>query len=882
MIKHKIRLSFLLAVISSFIMTNDSITQAVVAPPSQIAPSDGTTNVTTCGTNITVTPSNISHDGAYALSQYSQFNLLSGDKAIMVLPTGVNYYINRMDSTGNPFNINGNLETRLGSSTGIIGGHLVFISPNGIYMGPNAHISTGSLTATTAATTRIMTIDNIPVNLNEISPANFGSINLKSMSDNTNVITFENIASSTNSKIINNGTIQTKTYVLNPEISTINLIGGSIENNRTIGSADSIVNFEGLYYSYQTNIINLTTAKKVTYSASAIGEFNLDEEINETNKMGSIYLNPDSITQGSEVSIKSFAKSPTSNSSSGSMDNTAINIEGKVKGNGFNLGLETYPAHILINSMSSGSPSINIGGNNSKIQTNGSNSDISIIGKQVYIAGNNLLAPIDSTVSSSGNINVLSSDSANFIDNNIIRASNDINIKNDSGTVSFINTNPITHRTSLLASGKITVQSPDIRFKDSTLNANNIELGANDIQFRDSTLNANSLGINAQNDINIHTGTNLLATSGPINIHSKTGINISNATTTPSTTVLQTDGDINLLTDDGPVNISGLEAGAVSLTSNAGNINIKSLKETNTNGGKIRLTGDVSLIASNNITFTSEMPARISPNGNNISPTIQAGHTVIQVIKPPEGVRKVIIIPQSQPSGPMAAPSPPPAGPSGQPPVESTSTDAKAASNNSPEQSAELKSADTATNPKDNEKTVSDKKDDSPKSQNDNGKSENSKPQEQSADKDNGPKEKSNDMAQNAIPRNLESLDETKLANFYGKTFVDSMNSNSSKKNEYTADSSAVDDLAATGYHPVGLAGFLITVKTIEDNSKLSKGTPNSLTVNSIFAYRHPKTLDRIKRVKGELDLLKAEGKTTGIVNKQKYNQIMSSIKTAD
>lgn len=133
----------------------------------------------------------------------------------------------------------------------------------------------------------------------------------------------------------------------------------------------------------------------------------------------------------------------------------------------------------------------------------------------------------------------------------------------------------------------------------------------------------------------------------------------------------------------------------------------------------------------------------------------------------------------------------------------------------------------------------------------------------------------------NVPVNNIQGTDLSKFQNFYGKEFVDSINLNNSKKNEFVADTNAITSTIKTGYHPAGLIGFLISIKLLEDDSKHFSPHKDSLKMSSIFEYRHPKTVDRIKRVKKDVyKLLDNNHRHIGMLNQEKYNQVMSSIKT--
>jgi len=343
-------------------------------------------------TNITgnvITPSNISVDGKFALTRYSQFDLAAGDSAIMVLPfqggIQAQYYINRMESAVNPFNIYGNITSQL-ESTGLTGGHLIFLSPNGINIGPNATINTNALTLSTANNFKVHNTSGADTLIgNDIS-----GLNLKDLYDTTNVITYEDIANSVDSIISNEGTLGTS-----GSTTGVDILAGSIINDganaKIYGDKINLITAGTAKYNVGTNTYTLTGIPNVT-------DVSLEP-------LGGISILQDSIIQGNNIKLIS----KTETTSGLTTPNAAINIDGLIQADVLagNSGKIT-----LVSEQSSGLTTDTIGITristvaNASIIANGSNAEINIQGYNVNISddGSNILVP--NIINSGGNISI--------------------------------------------------------------------------------------------------------------------------------------------------------------------------------------------------------------------------------------------------------------------------------------------------------------------------------------------------------------------------------------------------------------------------------------------------------------------------------------------
>ena len=86
-----------------------------------------------------------------AFNNFSQFQVGNGDTVQLVVPTGANWLVNVVRD--GRVQVDGVLQTRLGSDAGAVGGNLLFIDRHGFGVGPNGRIDTGRLTFAAPSTT---------------------------------------------------------------------------------------------------------------------------------------------------------------------------------------------------------------------------------------------------------------------------------------------------------------------------------------------------------------------------------------------------------------------------------------------------------------------------------------------------------------------------------------------------------------------------------------------------------------------------------------------------------------------------------------------------------------------------------------------------------
>ncbi|MFH0701995.1 MAG: hypothetical protein V2B14_00450 [bacterium] len=469
-------------------------------PETVITASD---NTSITGSNIKVIQpgsDRISGDGKYAVSSYSQFDLKSGDKAIMVFPTGVQYYINRVNS--NPFNIDGEVEGRLGSQTGNIGGHLILASPHGINVGTSGIVSAGHIIMTTAGSIKVRDTGGADFNTDSINP----SVNLKDAYDPANVVTYDNIATYSDSKIINNGIIRTLSPQYSSNENSISLIGGAIESNGTIGSNNEYpVTIDSVIYDNKTDNVSLIAADKVEFKhIEGNPGYSLSREVPETGNMGYISLLNYSALEGNDIDVRSFAANPSAmNSSHYPQAGVAVNIEGLVEAKSFSDGAEISNGVVRLISQSTTSAQgydIRIGG-----QVTAGTEAISESNGYVNIGGRNVemsLSPYGRIISR-GNIEINASEDFYANDQTYIEARNNIQINADQ------NFN--------LINGSI------FSGENISINANNILISNDAVSADDSSISSDgNITLEASNNLTL-SGFSLLDSLETINL---TGNNI--------------------------------------------------------------------------------------------------------------------------------------------------------------------------------------------------------------------------------------------------------------------------------------------------------------------------------------------------------------------
>ena len=86
-----------------------------------------------------------------AFNNFSQFQVGNGDTVKLVVPTGANWLVNVVRD--GRVQVDGVLQSRLGSDAGAVGGNLLFIDRHGFGVGPNGRIDTGRLSFAAPSTT---------------------------------------------------------------------------------------------------------------------------------------------------------------------------------------------------------------------------------------------------------------------------------------------------------------------------------------------------------------------------------------------------------------------------------------------------------------------------------------------------------------------------------------------------------------------------------------------------------------------------------------------------------------------------------------------------------------------------------------------------------
>ncbi|OGI04467.1 MAG: hypothetical protein A2Y25_05900 [Candidatus Melainabacteria bacterium GWF2_37_15] len=934
---------FLIILVCFSVLLKSEKVYAADPASTNIVPTDGTTTVDTVtvpGSYI-VTPSTVS--GSYAISTYQYFDLDTGDTAIMVLPTGTSYYINRLDSGyTNPFNIYGNLISKLGTYDGATGGHIIFINPYGIHVGPNASISTGSLTLTTASSLKIgdsanLYVASLPSDLSDF---------------NHSVITYEGIISTATPDITNEGTINA---------DYINIVAGNIENRVGTGTAGTIGN------QTTTQEVNLITAGNATY--------NPETNTYVTNTIATVDMGGINLALGSEVyandvRIKSHATDPYA----GSVTDVAINLEGLVKAN--QIGGEsgkvelssesTNPDAQIIIAKNASSPddrisalgtAANINIKSKKINITDSSGDgISIIssdngikieslattgttdinadiqadglldihgfntiniladsaltGKTIDIANElgtgdiNIAGTLTSTGTGSlDGVILYSAAFTNLIPGSVISAANDF-IVDAGGTANIGGTvNPIGHSIKIKGHNGVTISS--------SLESNNLMQITSDLN--DVIIN-NTLTTN-QTDIVLSAGNNLSIDSsvdaaGALNMISQAGTSLTGATLNSATTYAVAGSLLNL-TSNATMTSSGntyIKTPAItlnngSITAASGDVyighipdgsNINSYTLPTITGNTIALTmvtifDDITANAGNGtiffgagdgtttfneilintnpftstgiINYADLTPATLKDNliaskmdffwtldEETVIDVYNENITTIKQVVSTGGVintggGELIISDGLGDQGNLAG--------DGSSYTEGSGSSVVALGDDT----TEVSEPQANETPTDNEKEV-------------NNEQKIAQNTEENSEQKSEENEKLTKLVQN---QGILKINKDNSKNYNGEQFVNSIASYSAQENEFTADAKAMEFAESTGYHPAGMAGYLISVNELE------KQPENNTKMNELFTYRHPKTVDRLDNMKNEMTK-KNPGELQGLTNQQQFSEIQNLI----
>lgn len=97
------------------------------------------------------------------------------------------------------------------------------------------------------------------------------------------------------------------------------------------------------------------------------------------------------------------------------------------------------------------------------------------------------------------------------------------------------------------------------------------------------------------------------------------------------------------------------------------------------------------------------------------------------------------------------------------------------------------------------------------------------------------------------------------------------------QENEIIADLEGTKSLTLTGYHPSGLRGFLMTLEMIEKNTDNIQSKVGG-NATPVFSYRHPKTENRIDKIKTLVENKNFMQTKNRRVRKKAYNAMIKGI----
>lgn len=242
-----------------------SISQA----KAQVTPTTGTgTNVSTSGGVITVTTTDRFNNFAVNTFDNFQVNTAGANRVDFVFPVNaslqqIRLLVNRVFGS-NPVDIDTTINGVVGGTNGA--GTMIFVSSNGINIGPNANINVGALLLSTTSNMPFTGIDSNTYHFMDPSPAAFGP---SGGIDPSSVITIEraplggsNANLITNAGVINASGLET----FEGQAAHVAITGEAIDNNGIIRIHDGISPVEG-------GDISLAVANEVNYYPTLGGAF---------------------------------------------------------------------------------------------------------------------------------------------------------------------------------------------------------------------------------------------------------------------------------------------------------------------------------------------------------------------------------------------------------------------------------------------------------------------------------------------------------------------------------------------------------------------------------------------------------------------------------
>lgn len=254
------RTIFLACLISTFCLNISSLCAQTV-----ITPQPGTT-VTIVGSDREITTTNIYNN--FAVNTFNTFNAETDVGEVRFIFPGppsnasqINFLVNRITSPAQA-----NIDTSIRGiieSTGQVGGTMLFASPNGITMGPNANINVGSLILTTANNIKFTGNDSNPYDL--ITSTN-AALTASNGINTVQPLIFINNMSVLNQQINNSGTVIANgisTFAGSPASIIIN--SRRIDNSGLIDLCDGV-------NPVLDGKINIVAAKEATFNFSTANQ----------------------------------------------------------------------------------------------------------------------------------------------------------------------------------------------------------------------------------------------------------------------------------------------------------------------------------------------------------------------------------------------------------------------------------------------------------------------------------------------------------------------------------------------------------------------------------------------------------------------------------
>lgn len=778
------------------------------------------------GTNqYDINPTFFVNGGTVALNRFSQFSLSSSDTANMYLSNGTNYantVINIVNYTGGtPSQINGTLNVRYGTTNSApVAGNMIFVDPNGIFVGSGGVINAGAILLSTSQNT-----------IGTLSSGTYPTIDLNDQSQDSRLTTqnlvvnglwnFNNISGGLNIRGTLNTNFTNTSPIAHPGIL---LIGNTIDvsgtlNNHNFGYVGLLTGGSAYWNDSSSTYVYADT----TAPASVNGDMGISGTI--VNQSGGTYIKADT----TDVTNNCINFTGLINASAITTNTTGGYVSITIPNEGLSTGLigltfdgtggtPTSPrGHIIANSTGTNSgstvliqaPSVRIqSGGGIQVQ-NGPNTTTGGTVQIQHSTGSNV-ASIGSTTSSFLDANTLPS---------IITADGSVSTS-ARGTLRILgnssapglNINSCSYSTSSYTNALYDAAGGNVNINNSYVAA-----------YGDLNFNGNGFLI---------TSSTLRTTNGSLHMISNNGIITEGAFSDISADT----GNLYFLRNNTTSSMYLTSQGTLEANGGTGIIHVGN-DNSITNSQSVILAGSTFGPYAN--TYTASQTIPISP-----TTTLNAGTLNIAISNTP----------------PPPPPPPPPPNPTN--PDNSTNPNPV-----NPIIFEEFKREVTIDTQRDVAIAVTN----STNTQINMYQPQNNPFNKQASD---------NSQSSITLDQGLKNCkggncDQLLSSDSPGGRVIGVLFGGYPSENEFTADNLGVTFSNKSNYYPEGLETFLNSLKKIEKSATTgNQGT----SASSLFSYKHPPTDTRIKKINTELKNKMFQDNTQKIRNKKHFENIINSI----